>query len=302
MGSEGTDAMKESETPNSQPQIKSILVVGGRGMLGSDLVALLQRDPAVSVASADMGEIDITRAVSVSHCLEQIRPDAVINCAAFTNVDACEAQEPAAFAVNGLGPELLAKACASRGIRLVHISTDYVFDGTKTTPYLPDDHPNPISAYGRTKLAGELAVAAFCRDHLIVRTAWLYGANGKNFVHTMLRLAKEKPELRVVSDQFGSPTFTGDLAALLARLVCCTATGITHATNSGKCSWHEFACEIVRQAGLSTPVRPIASSEYPTPTKRPAWSVLDCSRTEQLAGVKIRHWRDALAEFLKKKE
>jgi len=195
---------------------------------------------------------------------------------------------------------LLAKACAPRGIRLLHVSTDYVFDGTKAEPYLPDDPPNPSSAYGRTKLAGEQAVAANCPDHLIVRTAWLYGTHGKNFVHTMLRLAKEKPELRVVSDQVGSPTFTRDLAGLLARLAHCNATGITHATNSGRCSWFEFACEIVKLAGLSTPVRPIPSSEYPTSTRRPAFSVLDCSRTERLAGVRIRHWRDALAEFLRR--
>ena len=284
--------------PNNQSPVKTILVVGGRGMLGTELVSLLRSDPAVSVAAADIGEVDITSAASIDRCIVQTRPDAIINCAAFTNVEACETQEPAAFAVNGLGPELLAKACAQRGIRLVHISTDYVFDGTKQTPYLPADHPNPIGAYGRTKLAGERAVAAFCRNHLIVRTAWLYGASGKNFVHTILRLAKEKPELRVVNDQFGSPTFVRDLAALLARLVQCDATGVTHATNSGSCSWYEFACEIVRLAGMGTPVRPIPSSEFPTPAKRPAWSVLDCSRTEHLAGVKIRHWREALAEFM----
>ena len=280
--------------------MKTILVVGGRGMLGTDLVSLLRSDAAVNAASADIGEIDITDAGSIGRCLDSVRPDAIINCAAFTNVDACETQEQAAHAVNALGPELLAKACAPRGIRLLHVSTDYVFDGTKAEPYLPDDPPNPSSAYGRTKLAGEQAVAGNCPDHLIVRTAWLYGTHGKNFVHTMLRLAKEKPELRVVSDQVGSPTFTRDLAGLLARLAHCNATGITHATNSGRCSWFEFACEIVKLAGLSTPVRPIPSSEYPTSTRRPAFSVLDCSRTERLAGVRIRHWRDALAEFLRR--
>ena len=280
--------------------MKTILVVGGRGMLGTDLVSLLRSDAAVNAASADIGEIDITDAGSIGRCLDSVRPDAIMNCAAFTNVDACETQEQAAHAVNALGPELLAKACAFRGVRLLHVSTDYVFDGTKAEPYLPDDPPNPSSAYGRTKLAGEQAVAANCPDHLIVRTAWLYGTHGKNFVHTMLRLAKEKPELRVVSDQVGSPTFTRDLAGLLARLAHCNATGITHATNSGRCSWFEFACEIVKLAGLSTPVRPIPSSEYPTSTRRPAFSVLDCSRTERLAGVRIRHWRDALAEFLRR--
>jgi len=279
--------------------MNTILVVGGRGMLGTDLVSLLREDAAVNAASADLGEIDITDAGSIGRCLDSIRPDAIINCAAFTNVDACETQEQAAHSVNALGPELLAKASAPRGIRLLHISTDYVFDGTGTEPYRPDCPPNPSSAYGRTKLAGERAVAANCPNHLIVRTAWLYGKHGKNFVHTMLRLATEKPELRVVSDQVGSPTFTRDLAALLAKLALTDATGITHATNAGRCSWFDFACEIVKLAGLTIPIRPIASSEYPTPTKRPAFSVLDCSRTERLAGMKIRHWRDALAEFMR---
>ena len=280
--------------------MNTILVVGGRGMLGTDLVSLLQGDPSVTAASADLGEIDITDAGSIGRCLDSVRPNAIINCAAFTNVDACETQEQTAFAVNALGPELLAKACAPRGIRLLQISTDYVFDGTRTEPYLPGCPPSPSSAYGRTKLAGERAVAANCPNHLIVRTAWLYGKHGKNFVHTILRLANEKPELRVVSDQVGSPTFTRDLAPLLAKLALADATGITHATNSGRCSWFEFACEIVKLAGLTTPVKPIPSSEYPTPAKRPAFSVLDCSRTEHLAGMKIRHWRDALAEFLRK--
>ena len=280
--------------------IKTILVVGGNGMLGTDLVELLGRDSSIRTASADIGEIDVTSAASVGRCFDEIKPDAIVNCAAFTNVDACETQEPAAYAVNALGPELLAKACRTRAIRMLHISTDYVFDGDKRSPYLPDDQPAPTSAYGRTKLAGERAVAANCPNHLIVRTAWLYGAHGKNFVHTMLRLATEKPELRVVSDQVGSPTFTGDLAKLLAKLARTYATGVTHATNSGSCSWHEFAREIVRGAGLATPVVPITSAEYPTPAKRPAYSVLDCARTEQLAGVKIRHWREALADFLKK--
>jgi len=280
--------------------MNTILVVGGRGMLGTDLVSLLQGDRSVTAASADLGEIDITDAGSIGRCLDSVRPNAIINCAAFTNVDACETQEQTAFAVNALGPELLAKACAPRGIRLLQISTDYVFDGTRTEPYLPGCPPSPSSAYGRTKLAGERAVAANCPNHLIVRTAWLYGKHGKNFVHTILRLANEKPELRVVSDQVGSPTFTRDLAPLLAKLALADATGITHATNSGRCSWFEFACEIVKLAGLTTPVKPIPSSEYPTPAKRPAFSVLDCSRTEHLAGMKIRHWRDALSEFLGK--
>jgi len=277
---------------------KKILVVGGRGMLGTDLVALLRSDDNLAVESADIGEIDITDAASVEQCFDSVRPDIAVNCAAFTDVDACETQQERAYAVNALGPELLAKACSARGARMLQLSTDYVFDGEKKSPYLPADPTGPINAYGRTKLRGECAVAMHCRDHLIVRTAWLYGAHGKNFVHSILRLAAEKPELRVVADQFGSPTYTVDLAKLLRGLALSDATGITHATNSGRCSWYEFACEIVKLAGPATTVRPVPSSEYPLPARRPANSVLDCSRTERITGIRIRHWREALGDFL----
>ena len=267
-------------------------------MLGTDLVARMRSDDDLDVESADIGEIDITGAASVDQCFDAGRPDIAINCAAFTDVDACETEQEKAYVVNALGPELLAKACSARAARLLHLSTDYVFDGEKKSPYLPSDPTSPINAYGRTKLRGECAVAANCRDHLIVRTAWLYGAHGKNFVRTILRLAREKPELRVVADQFGSPTYTVDLAELLRELALSDATGITHATNSGSCSWYEFACEIVKLAGLATTVRPIPASEYPLPALRPANSVLDCSRTEGITDIRIRDWREALADFL----
>jgi len=275
-----------------------VLVVGARGMLGTDLMELLSRDETVHPVGVDIAELDITDALSVEECLDREGPDIAINCAAFTDVDGCESQEGAARAVNALGPEFLARACAARGIRLVHVSTDYVFDGRKKEPYLPDDMPNPLSAYGRTKLAGERAVAAHCPDHLVVRTAWLYGEHGKNFVRTMLRLARERDRLRVVSDQVGSPTFTRDLAKLLRALALSDAVGVTHATNAGSCSWYEFAREIVRLAGLPAHVQPIPASEYPTAAQRPANSVLDCSRTDRITGMARRHWREALAEFI----
>ncbi len=278
---------------------KKFLVVGDKGMLGTDLVALLRSDDDLEVESADIDEVDITDAESIERCFDTFCPDAAVNCAAFTNVDACETQEETAHAVNALGPELLAKACEARAIRLVHVSTDYVFNGEKESPYLPADPPDPINAYGRTKLAGEQAVAANCADHLIVRTAWLYGAHGRNFVHTILRLAKEKPELRVIDDQTGSPTWTADLARLLVRLIPAGATGITHATNAGSCTWYEFAREIVGLAGLSMTVKPIPSSDYPTPARRPRRSVLDCSRAELITGITMRNWREALAAFFR---
>ena len=275
-----------------------ILVTGSHGMLGTDLMELLKADSAVRAAGADIGEVDITDAVSVEECLELEQPDIVVNCAAYTNVDGSESQEGTARAVNALGPELLARACDARKIRLVHVSTDYVFDGRKTAPYLPDDEPCPLGVYGRSKLAGERAVAVNCSNHLIVRTAWLYGAHGPNFVTTMLRLARERDCLRVVSDQVGSPTFAKDLARLLRALALTDAVGITHATNAGSCSWYEFALEIVGLAGLDTPVQPISTAQYPTPARRPANTVLDCSRTDLLTGIERRHWRDALAEFI----
>jgi len=275
-----------------------ILVTGSHGMLGTDLMELLKADSAVRAAGADIGEVDITDAVSVEECLELEQPDIVVNCAAYTNVDGSESQEGTARAVNALGPELLARACDARKIRLVHVSTDYVFDGRKTAPYLTDDEPCPLGVYGRSKLAGERAVAVNCSNHLIVRTAWLYGAHGPNFVTTMLRLARERDCLRVVSDQVGSPTFAKDLARLLRALALTDAVGITHATNAGSCSWYEFALEIVGLAGLDTPVQPISTAQYPTPARRPANTVLDCSRTDLLTGIERRHWRDALAQFI----
>jgi dTDP-4-dehydrorhamnose reductase len=277
---------------------RTILVIGSRGMLGMDLVEVLRGDDAVRSAEADIDDVDITNAESVAACLERERPDVVINCAAYTDVDGCESNEQAAGAANATGPGLLARACERRGARLLHISTDYVFDGSKKSPYLPDDPPRPLSAYGRTKLAGERAVAAACQNHLIVRTAWLYGAHGRNFVATMLRLGREKPALRVVNDQYGSPTWTADLAPALAKLAASTATGITHATNAGSCSWYEFACEIMRLAGIDTPVHAIPTAEFPRPATRPANSRLDCSRTEEITGIRMRHWRDALAAYL----
>jgi dTDP-4-dehydrorhamnose reductase len=179
----------------------------------------------------------------------------------------------------------------------VHVSTDYVFDGSGSKPYRPEDPAGPVSVYGKTKRAGELAVTANCSGFVVVRTAWLYGPHGKNFVATMLRLAGEHSELRVVDDQIGSPTYTGDLAAVLCDLVASGATGTVHATNAGICSWHGFACEIIKQAGKNTPVVPVSTAEFPRPAPRPAYSVLDCSRTEEIIGRPIRHWKDGLADY-----
>jgi len=213
-------------------------------------------------------------------------------------VDAAEAEEAAAHAVNAEGPRVLAEACQPRGILLCHLSTDYVFDGTATEPIDEAAAPNPRSAYGRGKLAGETAVRVALASHQIVRTAWLYGQEGPNFVLTMLRLARERGALRVVADQWGSPTWTGHLAPALVRLVECGTPGTYHLTNSGSTSWHGFAQAIVEEAGLDVPVEAIPSSDFPTPAPRPAYSVLANRAWEGLGEAPLPPWREGLRAYL----
>jgi dTDP-4-dehydrorhamnose reductase len=227
-----------------------------------------------------------------------VRPNAVINCAAWTRVDAAETEEAAANGVNADGPRVLAEACRPRGILLCHLSTDYVFDGTATEPIDEAAAPNPRSAYGRGKLAGEAAVRAALPSHQIVRTAWLYGQDGPNFVLTMLRLARERGALRVVADQWGSPTWTGHLAPALVRLVERGTPGTYHLTNSGITSWHGFAQAIVAEAGLSVPVEAIPSSDFLTPAPRPAYSVLANRAWEGMGEASLPPWREGLRAYL----
>lgn len=257
--------------------------------------------PGVEPVWVDLPDMDITDATSVGACLEAHAPEAVVNCSAYTQVDACEEHEADALAVNGTGAGVLATACAARGVPLVHVSTDYVFDGSIPAPgcYAEGDQTNPLSAYGRTKLAGELAVAAAGRAHWIVRTQWLYGLDGPNFVETMLRLASEHEVLRVVDDQVGSPTSTHDLAPLLWRIVTeRPAYGIYHAANSGACSWHEFAVEIFRQAGNPIRVDPIPTSEFPRPATRPVRGVLSTDKLRAALDTEIPTWQEALGKYL----
>ena len=223
-----------------------ILVVGANGMLGQDLMALLG-DRAVGV---DIGEIDITSMESVMEVLNSTKPEVVINSAAFTDVDGCESNVERAMEVNGEAVGYLALACREIGALLVQISTDYVFDGGKGTPYIEDDAPHPLSVYGESKLVGEMN-AALTPEHLIIRTQWLYGLNGNNFVETMLRLAADRDELSVVDDQTGSPTWTVDLGKAIIALVDKGCRGVYHAANGGFCSWNEFAKAIFEAAGLA---------------------------------------------------
>jgi len=270
-----------------------ILIVGSKGMLGQELMTLLG-DAARGV---DIGEIDITDLESVQRVLLTLKPRVVVNAAAYTNVDGCETEVELAMQVNGEGVAFLAMISKEIGAKLVQVSTDYVFNGGKGTPYREDDAPAPLSIYGESKLAGEMN-AVFNPDHLIVRTQWLYGHAGKNFVETMLRLGPERGELRVVDDQIGSPTWTCDLALAIKALIDKDCRGIYHAANAGFVSWHGFATEIFRLAGLKVTVHPIPTSEYPLPAKRPLYSTLDCGKLMQDTGFAPQPWQDALKRYL----
>jgi len=274
-----------------------IEVVGSRGQLGRELLRTLA-GTSHQASGHDVESVDIRDPGSVAALLDDVQPDAVINCAAWTRVDAAETEEAAANGVNADGPRVLAEACRPREILLCHLSTDYVFDGTATEPIDEAAAPNPRSAYGRGKLAGEAAVRAALPSHQIVRTAWLYGQAGPNFVLTMLRLARERGALRVVADQWGSPTWTGNLAPALVRLVERGTPGTYHLTNSGSTSWRGFAQAIVAEAGLSVPVKAISSSDFPTPAPRPAYSVLANRAWERLGEAPLPPWREGLRAYL----
>lgn len=274
----------------------NIVITGAKGMLGSKLLDIFNQ---YDVTGLDKDKLDITSKQAVSEALSYHRPDAVINCAAFTKVDDCEAKPDLAFAVNAEGPGNLALACRDNGIKLVHIGTDYVFDGTSTAPYKEDDETNPLSIYGKSKLAGEENIRALLDNYLIVRTQWLYGEDGPNFVETILRIADERDELRIVNDQRGAPTYTKDLSLAIKTLIENNCNGTYHAANSGSCTWYEFALEILRIKGLDKKVLPITTEEIARPARRPAYSVFSCDKLKTDTGFAFRHWKDALAEYMK---
>ncbi len=274
-----------------------IVVLGAGGQLGRELMEILAASPHEATGHGHES-LDITASAPVAMALDAARADAVVNCAAWTRVDAAEAEPESAWRANAVGPRVLAEACRERGILLCHLSTDYVFDGTATRPIPEDATPNPRSAYGRSKLAGEEAVRAVLPHHQIVRTAWLYGQGGPNFVLTMLRLAKEHGRLRVVDDQWGSPTWTGHLAPALIRLLERGVPGTYHLTNSGSTTWHGFATAVVAEAGLEVAVEPIATSDYPTPAPRPAYSVLENHAWSELGEASLPPWRAGLQAYL----
>jgi len=274
-----------------------ILVTGAKGMLAHDLIPILgERHEVFSPAEEDL---DITKKDVLYRALKNSLPDIVINCAAYTQVDKAEEERNKAFLVNGIGVQNLALVCNDDNIPLCHISTDYVFDGEKKIPYTPFDHTNPINTYGESKLAGEKYIEWAMTRFYIIRTSWLYGKAGNNFVSTILRLSKEKQQLRVVDDQRGSPTSTMSLARGIAAIISTGAYGIHHFTDEtdGGISWYDFAKEIVRLSGSPAAVIPVTSDAFPRPARRPPHSVLDTSLFILATGQRPTDWKEALRNY-----
>ncbi len=271
-----------------------VLITGAQGQLGNALQQALSGEDLIL---KDLPDFDLTQ----SDCESQIvaaRPSAILHIGAYTNVDGAEREPDRAMAVNARGTAFVARAAAALNARLIYVSTDYVFDGAQTTPYREEDVPHPINVYGESKQAGEIAALAGCPNTLVVRTAWLYGHAGSNFVNTMMKLASEKPFLEVVGDQRGCPTNADDLALALKDLIASDLRGICHVTNGGDCTWHEFAEAIVSFMGLSTPVRPITTEQAGRLARRPPYSVLAPGRLGRVRAL-LPHWKDALARFMK---
>jgi dTDP-4-dehydrorhamnose reductase len=280
-----------------------VLVTGAGGMTGAELVRQASAlDWSVSAFTKD--ELDIVDGSEVDGAVARVKPDIVFNAAAYTSVDKAETETELAMAVNAAGAGNLARSAHVHGAAIVHISTDYVFDGESSEPYQPSDRVAPINVYGESKLAGEIAVSEACERHVIVRTSWVYSHEGKNFVRTMLRAADEGRELRVVNDQHGCPTSSADLAGALIRVAeqigKATVNGTYHFCNSGQTTWFEFAKAIFESSPNPPKIIPVSSSAFPSAAKRPAWSVLDTSSFERTFGLTPRHWRDALADTLRR--
>jgi dTDP-4-dehydrorhamnose reductase len=272
-----------------------VLVLGAGGQLGRELV---QAPSSHDVIGLTRAQCDSAEPGAADRALREHRPDAVINCAAWTKVDASETQHDDAFRANAHGPLLLAQACRDADVLLTHVSTDYVFDGTATTP-VPEDAPtNPLGVYGESKLAGEEAIRHTTPRHQVVRTSWLYGQDGPNFVITMLRLGAERDELRVVADQRGTPTWTGHLAPALLRLLERGTPGTYHLTNGGETTWCDFARSIMQSAGLPAHIEPTTTAEYGAPAPRPAYSVLDNKAWSKLGEPPLPQWEAGLIAYL----
>lgn len=275
-----------------------VFVTGVRGQLGYDVVNELKKRGMESVG-VDIQEMDITDAASVERVIGQAAPDAVIHCAAYTAVDAAEENRELCRRVNRDGTQYIANVCRDLDIPMIYISTDYVFGGQGVRPWEPEDPRDPLNVYGQTKYEGELAVQNTLKKYFIVRIAWVFGLNGKNFVKTMLNLARKNSRLTVVNDQFGSPTYTYDLARLLVDMIQTDKYGVYHATNEGICTWYEFAREIFRQAGLQVQVDPVSADQYPAKAKRPFNSRMSKEKLTAAGFERLPSWQDALGRYLK---
>lgn len=281
--------------------MKHLLITGANGQLGSEMRRLAAEHPQFGYHFTDSTELDITDRRAVMAYVEEHPVDCIVNCAAYTAVDRAEDDHEACRLLNALAPGYLADAAQAYGAALVHVSTDYVFDGTQHVPYVETDPTCPATVYGRTKLEGEREVLSRCRRAMVVRTAWLYSSFGNNFVKTMLRLGREKESLGVIFDQVGTPTYARDLAeAIFAALCQGIVPGVYHFSNEGVCSWYDFTKAIHRLAGITTcRVRPLHTAEYPAKAPRPHYSVLDKTKIKQTYGIEIPHWEESLARCLK---
>jgi len=290
---------------------KSILLIGSNGQVGTELKnTLLSNSNNYQVIAYARPEIDLNQPDNLRQIIRETNPEIIINAAAYTAVDKAESEPEIAHTVNAIAPQIIAEESQKLGSFLIHLSTDYVFNGNHNYPYQETDITNPLSVYGKTKLAGEIAIQKTCPNHhIIIRTAWVYGTYGKsNFVKTMLRLGQEKPEIRVVTDQIGSPTWSQDIAFTIQQIIpqlTAEITGIYHYTNSGVASWYDFAIAIFEEAEkLGFPLKiekiiPITTPEYPTPAKRPAYSILACDKISRILGTYPPHWRQRLRLMLK---
>ena len=275
-----------------------VLVTGVKGQLGYDVMNELKKQGLTGIG-VDVDEMDITDAEACRRVITEAKPDAVIHCAAYTAVDAAEQNMELCRKVNADGTRNIAEVCKGLDIKMMYISTDYVFNGQGERPWEPDDEREPLNVYGQTKYEGELAIEEHVKKFFTVRIAWVFGVNGKNFIKTMLNLGKTHDHLTVVNDQTGSPTYTYDLARLLVDMIQTDKYGRYHATNEGICTWYEFACEIFKQAGMNVSVAPVSSDEYPAKAKRPSNSRMDKSKLTANGFTPLPTWQDALSRYLK---
>ncbi|MDR3291000.1 MAG: dTDP-4-dehydrorhamnose reductase [Methanobrevibacter sp.] len=273
-----------------------ILLTGRNGMLGNDLIEILKGSNH-EIISTNTSNLDITKLNEIHEKVDEVNPEIIINSAAYTDVDGCEIKKNLAYNVNAIGPKNLAIVANKSNCSLVHISTDYVFDGNQKS-YAEEDETNPINVYGKTKLEGELFVKENLNNYFILRTAWLYGLHGSNFVKTMLNLSKNNNEIAVVNDQYGSPTFTRDLSIAISKIIETDNYGTYHITNSGNCTWYDFAKEIFKQTNIDVTLKAVTSEEFSRPAPRPKYSILNNKNWKKIGFKPLRSYKEALKEYL----